>query len=251
MSISEKLQVIAENQQLVYQAGYDKGVAEGGGVVGDDYVVSIPAPPNTIKTYTDNVSCIIPDNQCKDCKELTSVAAPFVLSVGNHAFDGCSKLTTVDFNTFYGGFDSRWIECIGEFAFASCVSLRNIMIYVCEDDSDPTTGILRYAFSGCTNLEKVDLLATASIIREGTFLGCDSLRTLILRYETFESGLELENDNALEGTPIANGNGYIYVPSKCIDGYQSNWSTYANQIRVLEDYTVDGTIDGELDETKI
>ena len=33
MSISEKLQVIAENQQLVYQAGYNKGVAEGGGAV--------------------------------------------------------------------------------------------------------------------------------------------------------------------------------------------------------------------------
>ena len=31
----------------------------------------------------------------------------------------------------------------------------------------------------------------------------------------------------------------------------TNWSTYAAQFRALEDYTVDGTTTGELDETKI
>lgn len=55
------------------------------------------------------------------------------------------------------------------------------------------------------------------------------------------------------GTPIANGTGYIYVPSALIEQYKvaENWSTYASQFRALEDYTVDGTITGELDETKI
>ena len=31
----------------------------------------------------------------------------------------------------------------------------------------------------------------------------------------------------------------------------TNWSTYAAQFRALEDYTVDGTITGELDPNKI
>lgn len=45
----------------------------------------------------------------------------------------------------------------------------------------------------------------------------------------------------------------IYVPAALIDSYKAatNWSAYANQFRALEDYTVDGTITGELDESKI
>jgi hypothetical protein len=52
---------------------------------------------------------------------------------------------------------------------------------------------------------------------------------------------------------IGAGTGYIYVPTALIEEYKSatNWSTYATQFRALEDYTVDGTFTGELDETKI
>jgi hypothetical protein len=47
--------------------------------------------------------------------------------------------------------------------------------------------------------------------------------------------------------------GYIYVPRALVDTYKvaTNWVTYADQFRALEDYTVDGTITGELDESKI
>lgn len=40
---------------------------------------------------------------------------------------------------------------------------------------------------------------------------------------------------------------------RLVDTYKAdtNWSTYAAQFRALEDYTVDGTITGELDESKI
>ena len=46
---------------------------------------------------------------------------------------------------------------------------------------------------------------------------------------------------------------YVYVPAALVDSYKAatNWSTYASRFRALEDYTVDGTITGELDETKI
>ena len=63
----------------------------------------------------------------------------------------------------------------------------------------------------------------------------------------------LSNTNAFSSTPIASGTGYIYVPRALVDSYKaaSKWSTYANQFRALEDYTVDGTTTGALDETKI
>ena len=38
---------------------------------------------------------------------------------------------------------------------------------------------------------------------------------------------------------------------KTIEKTASIWSTYASQIRALEDYTVDGTVTGELDPSKI
>jgi hypothetical protein len=54
-------------------------------------------------------------------------------------------------------------------------------------------------------------------------------------------------------TRIEKGTGYIYVPADLVDSYKAatNWSTFAAQFRALEDYTVDGTITGELDITKI
>ena len=46
---------------------------------------------------------------------------------------------------------------------------------------------------------------------------------------------------------------YIYVPAALVDSYKvaTNWSTYEAKFRALEDYTVDGTTTGDLDETKI
>ena len=48
----------------------------------------------------------------------------------------------------------------------------------------------------------------------------------------------LGNTNAFSNTPIKSGNGYIYVPAALVDSYKadSKWSTYANQIRAIEEY---------------
>jgi hypothetical protein len=63
----------------------------------------------------------------------------------------------------------------------------------------------------------------------------------------------LSSTNAFAGTPIESGTGYIYVPAALIDSYktETNWSAFAAQYRALEDYTVDGTVTGEMDESKI
>ena len=83
------------------------------------------------------------------------------------------------------------------------------------------------------------------------FRGCRGLTTLILR--NTEKVCTLLNTSALSSTKIASGTGYIYVPAALIDSYKaaSNWSTFAAQFRALEDYTVDGTTTGALDEAKI
>ena len=72
-------------------------------------------------------------------------------------------------------------------------------------------------------------------IRAYCFAGCTKLKALILRNTNV---VALANTNAFQSTPIASGTGFIYVPAALIDSYKAapNWTTYANQIRAIEDY---------------
>jgi hypothetical protein len=83
------------------------------------------------------------------------------------------------------------------------------------------------------------------------FYECKALIALVLR-ET-SAVCTVSSSGIFGSTPIANGAGYIYVPAALVDSYKAatNWSAFAAQFRALEDYTVDGTTTGALDEAKI
>ena len=103
--------------------------------------------------------------------------------------------------------------------------------------------VLMKMFEGCRSLQVIDLHSCEEIGEEA-FNG-SGLKALVLRNQ--EGVVNLSNSNALAGTPIAYSNGYIYIPRALYSDYQSatNWSTYSAQFRALEDYTDDGTVDGE------
>ena len=117
------------------------------------------------------------------------------------------------------------------------------------------TSIDNYAFAYCSNLTTVDLAAATSMGDGGSytyvFYQCPNLSALILRKT--DAVCTLSSTNSFDSTKIKSGTGYIYVPSALVDSYKAaaKWSTFANQFRALEDYTVDGTTTGELDPTKI
>lgn len=131
---------------------------------------------------------------------------------------------------------------------------------ITELNSNATT-IRDYAFYGCSRFTSVDL-PMATSIGSNAFYSCYSLTAVILRSETLCSIL---NTNAftncyhflgtVNNTYNPNGlkDGYIYVPAALIDSYKvaTNWSNFSTQFRALEDYTVDGTTTGALDESKI
>ena len=135
------------------------------------------------------------------------------------------------------------VTIIGQNAFMYCTALTSVAL-------PAVTTIQSSAFSYCSALTKVDLAAVTTI-KNNTFNYCSNFDTLILRNE--ETVVTLENKAAFYSTKLYSGNGYIYVPRALIDSYKtaSQWSNFANQFRALEDYTVDGTITGELDPTKI
>ena len=134
--------------------------------------------------------------------------------------------------------------------FGNCTALRTVLLpnmigytyqYMCAYCSALTTVDVKqasyvssYAFYQCTSLETLEF-EKAGTIATNAFNGSTKLKTLILRMDTVPT---LGGTNALTGTKIASGTGYIYVPSSLIDSYKSatNWSTYANQFRAIEDY---------------
>ena len=134
------------------------------------------------------------------------------------------------------------VENIRASAFNSCSSLTSI-------NFPAVTSIGGSAFQNCSGLISADF-SLASSIGSSAFRRCFGLTSLILRKTDTICTL---SNNGIANTPIASGTGYIYVPRALVDTYKAatNWSTYANRFRALEDYTVDGTITGKLDSSKI
>lgn len=193
-----------------------------------------------------------------------------VKKIGKYAFNGCGSLTSIDFPE---------VASIEDYAFANGNSITSVNLPKTTNlsagalQSCPLTGTQTfpsvtqmgtYAVSGYKTTRLIfSALKTMAYysFSSGTtdFLdfpvvtgfssnsgqGCTVNRGLIIRTETIPS---------VYGPPsIPTIKGYIYVPSALVDEYKSatNWSAHAEKFRALEDYTVDGTITGELDETKI
>jgi hypothetical protein len=184
------------------------------------------------------------------CSELLTVDAPNVTSVADSAFSSCTALVSVSLPAAIGN--------LGKSSFNTCTSLLEVKfpnIETIPSESASGSGV----FADCHSLRKADFSKLTSIGGR-SFYGCYALIALILRSD---SVCALTGTNILNATPIATsgnyghlvtyGTGYIYVPAALIEDYKvaTNWSTYASQFRALEDYTVDGTITGELDESKI
>lgn len=165
---------------------------------------------------------------------LEKVYLPALKSVGTYNFYGCSNLKHLDLPEITG-------EIKQYFAY-SCGKLKTVNI-------PKATSLGGSAFRYCSAMEIVDLPLVVSLAAQ-SLNSCSSLRALVLRVtDTIVS----RGTSVLVSSQISNGNGYIYVPAASVDEYKAHmdWKTYADQFRALEDYTVDGTTTGALDESKI
>jgi hypothetical protein len=236
---------------------------------------------------------------------LKQIVIPATVStIGDYAFNGCTALENVVFET-----GSRLIS-LGANIFADTPALKEVVLpgnlrsvgRSCFENSGvqiidlPTTVTIigDYAFLDCNalttanfpNCESIgidafyncDALTTADF-PNCTSIGIDAfwnsgLTTLILRSPTMCD----VHITACMGTPIITvegmptGEGFIYVPTALYESYVADLAVKALAIaqsagtpmdeatatymatvllRKLEDYTVDGTITGELDESKV
>ena len=196
------------------------------------------------------------------CEGLYDVTLENVTNIGECAFQLCYHLETLYIPNVIN---------IGNYAFDDCEDLSSSLVLPkCE-----TIG--EYAFRETRHLGTVDL-SSIKTIGEGAFSWIggteQNLKSLLLRSEEM---CEM-NITAIIGTAIVNsegmptGYGFVYVPSALYENYLTDFAvkvvelatttgtpmdeptaTYMATLilRKLEDYTVDGTTTGELDETKI
>jgi hypothetical protein len=199
------------------------------------------------------------------CTALESLEMPNLKYIRQDAFKNLTALKSVSFPDAVLGSEYN----AGMSAFQGCKALTSAYIpkllsipsYFFQGTSlgstefELATTVNNYAFAE-TMAEMYRFPSLTAIKGDQTFRGCANLKALVLSNAGSVATLESArcfDSYATKTSPIAEGTGYIYVPRALVDSYKvaTNWSDMATQFRALEDYTVDGTTTGALDETKI
>jgi hypothetical protein len=184
-----------------------------------------------------------------------------VTKVGSYAFKGISGLTLLSFPnaTTFGKeilSDNPRLQYIHLPKFTTCSDSAGPLRW-CSASSNCKVVLESYRGydSGnrdmqATNFKWVDFHAIEVLIA-GYFTYNQAMKALIIRNE--KSVCTLKGTLSWKGTMASDGTGIILVPSALVESYKAatNWSSYASRIYAIEDYTVDGTVMGEIDETKI
>lgn len=226
VTFSESKQSFTPNFGKVYDVsdgGFERGFAEGYANGYENGRNSIPdhlalTLTNTIEEYSSEDVTSLRENAFRNCTSLKRIVLPKCERAYNYTFMDCSKLEEINFPK---------LTSFGSYFCYRCVPLIKVNIPM-------VSNVNAYSFQGCASLERIEL-PSATLLGNGCFNGCQALKTIIISNKRV---CTLGHVNALEGTPIEGGSGYVYVPADFVDKYKvaTNWSTYANQIRAIEDY---------------
>ena len=158
---------------------------------------------------------------------------PVVTSIGDNAFYNCSEAT---FDKIPSG-----LTTLSRYVFYGCKKATFGKI------PEGVKSIQTQAFYNCQSLPMMDCPASLTSISSMCFQGLGKVKAYAFRNTT--AVVTMSNSNAFSSSFVAN----ILVPSALVDEYKAatNWSSRAGKIKALEDYTVDGTVTGELDVSKL
>lgn len=185
------------------------GTAESGGGGADTLIdgslTAVESDVTTVRSYA-----------FYGCSKLLTASFPKATSIGTYAFNNATAMKTCE---------ALNVTTISSGSFYGCMALEAITM-------PKLTRVPGNSLANCTKLASVDLTAVTQI-DSGAFTNAIKLTALILRHSSV-----VTLGGTLSQTAIASGTGYIYVPSSLVASYKAatNWSTYAAQIRAIEDY---------------
>ena len=221
-----------------------EGIQTGGG--GGDTAMEDGLIDGTVTHYENDRVTII-SRVFNSNTTILSISLPNVVkSVGANIFNGCNKLQEINLpklEQMGGGND-----------FRDCKALKRAVF--------PRHILCGTTFLNCTSLEYLDAGAEvkeseySSMQTMFNVSGCTALKTIVLRYNKVVS---LNNVSIFNNSPFASGGtgGVLLIPSALVESYKTatNWSVIYgyghNRFLALEDYTVDGSITGEIDRDKV
>lgn len=229
--------------------------------LGDDAVVD-SIITRTITEFKDDKITSVGNNAFAGCVNLEEVSLPSCTDLWGGAFSGCTALQKLNVPKAIALNSGALSGCsaLREFDFSEVTTLNSD---ACQgafaDGVVPCFPKVKTAGPRVFTSPRVRIidLPVCSSLWGITFYNCPKLIALILRNS--DEVCTTEHADPFTGNwvgnvgPISKGEGYIYVPSALIEEYKvaTNWANFADQFRALEDYTVDGTVTGALDETKI
>ena len=168
----------------------------------------------------------IKNNSFSYCYNLKTINIPDVTKIADSAFYCCYFITNYLFNNIIG--------ILGSSAFGY-TGIKEAILY-------DLTSIYSSPFTYCPILSKIELMSTTKKMTlptgaYGALAEYSNLTHFIIHYPS--SVLTL-GTYTLNNTPLAHGQGAIYVPENLVNDYKSatNWSVYADIIYPLEDYPV-------------
>jgi len=134
---------------------------------------------DTSYTIPSGVSSI-GDSAFRGCSKLTSVSTESAYtSIGSYAFEGCTNLATVNF--------PQNVYTIGSNAFDGCAAFST------ETLPNGLSEISSYVFRGCTSLKRIAIPSSVSTIKTFAFDGCKNLESV-----TFNGGISSIGANAFQ-----------------------------------------------------
>lgn len=200
----------------------------------------IQAVANNIRRLRNTTSEIQPKNFDEELKKVSSLDSHLMRQVS----EIYSEVERVPEYSFYkgvvggGSAENRdntltkitftKLKSLGSYNFANYAALKEVNL---PENYSGSVGY--YSFADCSELEVLDLKNTSGIAY-GSIVRCPKLVAVILRKT--DKVANLGSSGIFSNTPIANGEGYIYVPTTLLEKYETatNWTTYADKIKPIE-----------------
>lgn len=156
-----------------------------------------------------------------NCDKITSLTFEKPITLGSHAFDGCSGIEQIEITE-----GNRMISTYADFAFANCTGLKKVAIKA----NDLFVG----EFINCKSLEEVIIepcyIENSGRVYNHVFYGCPNLKSITCRtvepYNTYDKFVQ--NVDILESYRYQDVT--LYVPTGSAQAYKEHalWKKFGN-----------------------